>query len=62
MIPGKLAMFTYIMLFYAFLSYFIGPSIFYFLGGRTLQSAGNGFVVFSIISILLWYTKGRKMV
>ncbi len=54
--------FIYIMIFYAFLSYFIGPAIFYFLGGKTFTSAGNGFVLFSIISILLWYTKGRKMV
>jgi hypothetical protein len=58
----KLMTFIYIMLFYAFLSYFIGPAIFYFLGGKTFTSAGNGFVLFSIISILLWYTKGRKMV
>jgi hypothetical protein len=59
---GKLTTFTYIMLFYAVLSYVIGPVIFYFLGGKSLQSAGNGFVLFSIVSILLWYTKGRKMV
>lgn len=58
----KLATFTYIMLFYAILSSVIGPVIFYFLGGNSLQAAGNGFVLFSIISILLWYTKGRKMV
>jgi hypothetical protein len=50
------------MLFYAILSCVIGPVIFYFLGGKSLQSAGNGFVLFSIVSILLWYTKGRKMV
>jgi hypothetical protein len=59
---GKLTTFTYIMLFYAILSCVIGPVIFYFLGGKSLQSAGNGFVLFSIVSILLWYTKGRKMV
>jgi hypothetical protein len=59
---GNLSTFTYIMLFYVVLSYVIGPIIFYFLGGKSLQSAGNGFVVFSIVSILLWYTKGSKMV
>jgi hypothetical protein len=58
----KLTTFTYIMLFYAILSCVIGPVIFYFLGNKSLQSAGNGFVLFSIVSILLWYTKGRKMV
>lgn len=54
--------FIYIMLFYAVLSSVIGPLIFYFLGGKSLQSAGNGFVLFSIISILLWFFKGKKMV
>lgn len=62
MMSGNLSTFTYIMLFYVVLSYVIGPLIFYFLGGKTLRSAGNGFVVFSVISILLWYTKGSKMV
>jgi membrane protein implicated in regulation of membrane protease activity len=58
----KFTTFIYIMLFYAILSCVIGPLIFYFLGGKSLQIAGNGFVVFSVISILLWYTKGSKMV
>jgi len=59
---NKLSMFAYIMLFYAVLASIIGPLIFYFLGGKSLQSAGNGFVLFSIISIILWFSKGRKMV
>ena len=54
--------FISIMLFYAGLSSVIGPLIFYYLGNHSLQSAGNGFVLFSLISIALWYTKGRKMV
>lgn len=54
--------FISIMIFYAILSSVIGPLIFYYVGNKSLQSAGNGFVVFSIISILLWYFKGRKMV
>ena len=54
--------FISIMIFYAILSSVIGPLIFYFIGNKSLQSAGNGFVVFSIISILLWHFKGRKMV
>ena len=54
--------FISIMVFYAILSSVIGPLLFYFIGNKSLQSAGNGFVVFSIISILLWYSKGRKMV
>lgn len=59
---NKLSIFIYIMLFYALLASVIGPLIFYFLGGKSLQSAGNGFALFSILSILLWFTKGRKMV
>ena len=58
----KLTIFIYIMIFYAFLSCLFGPLLFYFLGGKTLETAGNGFVLFSLISILLWYTKGRKMI
>ena len=54
--------FSYIMLFYAVLSFILGPIIFYFLGNKSLQSAGNGFVMFSIISIMLWFIYGRKMV
>ena len=59
---GKIMTFMSIMIFYALLSYVIGPIIFYYLGNQSLQYAGNGFVLFSVISILLWYTKGRKMV
>ncbi len=59
---SQIITFIYIMFFYAILSCIIGPILFYFIGNKSLQSAGNGFVVFSIISILLWYYKGRKMV
>ena len=51
-----------IMIFYIFLSYVIFPIIFYYSMGRTLASAGNGFVMGSVTSILLWYTYGAKMV
>jgi len=51
-----------IMGFYILLSYLIAPILFYFIFGRTLKSAGNGFVVGSIVSILLWYFVGSKMI
>jgi hypothetical protein len=51
-----------IMLFYAILSCVVGPVIFYYIGNHSLQFAGYGFVIFSIISIILWVVKGRKMV
>jgi hypothetical protein len=51
-----------IMGFYILLSYLIAPILFYFIFGRTLKAAGNGFVVGSIVSILLWYFVGSKMI
>jgi hypothetical protein len=54
--------FIQIMVFYAFLSYVIGPAIGYYAFGHTLKSAGNGFIVGSIISVLLWHFFGSKMV
>ena len=51
-----------IMFFYIFLSYIIFPLGFYFLLDSTLTSAGHGFVVGSLISVLLWLGYGSKMV
>jgi len=51
-----------IMFFYILLSYVIFPVIFFYFVDRTLLSAGNGLVVGSILSIILWYTYGCKMV
>jgi hypothetical protein len=47
-------MFLGTMFFYIILSYLLMPLTFYYLGDKTLMSAGNGFIVGSIISILLW--------
>ena len=51
-----------IMLFYIFLSYIISPVIAYYTLGNTLDAAGKGFMVGSIISVLLWWFYGRMMV
>lgn len=51
-----------IMVFYVLLSYILFPLIGYFMFGKTLQSAGNGFAIGSIISILLWYVYGRTLI
>lgn len=59
---SKLQTFLGIMGFYILLSYIIFPMIFYYLVGKSLASAGNGFIVGSVISIGLWLTYGRKMV
>lgn len=58
----SLATFSGIMLFYAILACVIGPVIFYQLVGKSWKTAGNGFVAGSIVSILLWFFYGRKMV
>lgn len=44
------------MLFYILLSYVIMPLAFYYFLDNTLMSAGNGFVVGSLLSVVLWYT------
>ena len=43
-----------VMAFYAVLTYIIFPAIAYFLFGKTLDAAGNGFIVGSIVSVVLW--------
>lgn len=54
--------FAQIMLFYILLTFFIMPMIFYFFINKSDASAGNGFVVGSILSLLLWFSYGSKMV
>ena len=51
-----------IFAFYAVLSYIVFPLGFYYLVERSLLSAGNGFVVGSIVSVGLWYGVGRSLV
>ena len=54
--------FLSIMGFYILLSYVIFPAGFYYFVEKSLLSAGNGFVVGSIISVALWYSFGRTMI
>ena len=53
--------FSMIMAFYILLSYIAFPVVFYYAFGNNLQMAGNGFILGSLISVLLWYFKGRYM-
>jgi len=55
------SLFSGIMAFYAVLTYLIFPAIFYYTMGKSLKAAGNGFVVGSVVSILLWFFYGAKM-
>jgi len=48
-------MFVGVMVFYALLSYVIMPAGFYFLVEKNLNSAGNGFVLGSLVSVVLWF-------
>ena len=59
---SKFQTFLYVMAFYILLSYVLFPLAFYYLMGKTLSSAGNGFVVGSILSIILWYSYGRYLI
>jgi len=58
----KIQTFMGIMAFYAILSCLLGPLIGYYMGGRSLESAGVGFIFGSLVSIVLWLTVGRKLV
>ena len=51
-----------IMAFYILLSYIIFPIGFFYLVEKSLRSAGNGFIVGSVISIALWLGVGRNMI
>ena len=50
------------MAFYAVLTYLLFPAIAYFLFGKTLEAAGNGFIVGSVVSVILWRSVGMGMV
>ena len=59
---SKLQTFAGIMAFYILLSYVIFPLGFFYLVEKSLASAGNGFIVGSLISIALWVGVGKKMI
>ncbi len=59
---NKQQTFVGIMVFYFLLSYVLFPTGFYFWVEKTLVSAGNGFMVGSVISILLWLWVGKSLV
>jgi hypothetical protein len=50
------------MVFYVLISYILFPLLGYFMFGKTLHTAGNGFAIGSIISIILWYVYGRTLI
>ena len=58
----NLTKYTGVMAFYAVLTYILFPAIAYFLFGKTLEAAGNGFIAGSIVSVILWRMVGMGMV
>jgi hypothetical protein len=54
--------FLRIMAFYIFLSYILAPIVFYYAFGRNLKAAGKGYMVGSILSVMLWQLYGSKMI
>ena len=51
-----------VMAFYAVLTYILFPVIAYFLFGKTLEAAGNGFIAGSVVSVVLWKVYGFGLV
>jgi hypothetical protein len=49
-----------VMVFYMVLTYIVGVLGGYWWGG--VSGAGNGFVGMSVLSIILWFVYGKKMV
>jgi len=58
----NLQTFVGIMAFYAVLTFVLFPLGFYYLVNKSLSSAGNGFVVGSLVSIGLWFMVGHKLI
>jgi hypothetical protein len=59
---SKLQIFLGIMAFYILLSYVLFPLGFFYFVEKSLASAGNGFILGSLVSIALWLVFGRKLV
>ncbi len=57
-----LSKFAGIMAFYAILACVLGPLFFYYVLEKTVLSAGNGFIIGSVLSILLWNFFGYHLV
>ncbi len=51
--------FWMVMFFYALLSCFIMPFLGYYIRG--VQGLSQGYIVGTIVSLILWFTVGKKM-
>jgi hypothetical protein len=59
---SKLQMFIGIMVFYAAIAYVVFPIGFYYLIEKSLTSAGNGFIVGSVVAVILWFVVGKNLI
>lgn len=58
----KFETFVMIMAFYILLSYVLFPAGFYYFVEKSYASAGNGFVVGSVLSLGLWFAYGQTLI
>jgi len=58
----SLSAFAGIMFFYLLLTYVLFPVSFYYIYNKSVFAAGNGFVLGSVLSLLLWWGFGSKMI
>ena len=59
---SKVNTFVGVIAFYAFLACILFPVVFYYAFNKSLVIAGNGFVIGSLVSIMLWFLYGNKLV
>lgn len=54
--------FIQIMFFYFIIAFLIMPFISYYRNNESLAAAGDGFVIGSLVSIILWLSFGRYLI
>ena len=60
---STLSIFSKIMFFYIIITYCVFPVAFYYLGNKkSFIHAGYGFVLGSIISVILWILVGQQKI
>ena len=62
MSPLSNSKFLQVMAFYLLLSFIIGPLVGFYTLGKSAVAAGNGWAIGSVLSVILWYSVGKKMV
>lgn len=58
---SKVNTFVAVIAVYAFLACILFPVVFYYTFNKSLVNAGNGYVIGSLVSIMLWFMYGSKL-